>query len=56
MIEDKLSASGFVFKSIIQKENLRLVIGCRVAAEIAAIFVDKARGYKRFQEQNSGHS
>ena len=54
--EDKLSAAGFVFKSIIQKENVKLVIGCGVAAGIAAMFVDKARGYKRFRVQHSGDS
>jgi len=54
--EDKLSATGFVFKSIIQKKNLRLVISCGVAAGIAAMFVDEARGYKRFQVLHSGNS
>lgn len=55
-MEDKLSAAGFIFKSIIQKENLKLLIGCGVATGIAAMFVDEARGYKRFRVQNSGDS
>jgi len=55
-VEDKLCHAGFVFKSIIQEENMKIVIGSGVAVGIAAMFVDEVRGYKRFQILHSCHS
>jgi len=53
--EEKLRAMGFVFKSIVLKKNMSVVIECGVAVGIAAMFVDEAQGCKRYHVLKSSN-
>ena len=48
MAEAKLNDCGFVFKSVVTRENLQAVIGIGVPAGIAIMLVDEVNSYKRF--------
>jgi len=48
MAEAKLNDCGFVFKSVVKRENLQAVIGIGVPAGIAIMLVDEVNSYKRF--------
>ena len=47
--EARLNDCGFVFKSVVKRENLQAVIGTGVAAGIAVMLVDEINSYKRFR-------
>ena len=51
--EVKINDGGFVFKSIVKRENLQTMIGAGVPAGIAIILVDEVNSYRRFRISTS---
>ena len=51
--EVKMNDGGFVFKSVVKRENLQAVIGARVPAGIAIMLVDEVNSYRRFRISTS---
>ena len=47
--EVKLNHCGFVFKSVVKRENLEAVIGVGVPAGIALMLADEVNSYRRFR-------
>ena len=47
--EVKLNDCGFVFKSVVKRENLETVIGVGVPAGIAIMLVHEVNSYRRFR-------
>ena len=47
--ETQLVDNGFVFKSIIKRENYEVVVRIGILPGIANMFIDEAMGYKRYR-------